>query len=504
MMPIAHTPSSSAVTRRRFFGNNVTSCKFSRHTSSNYLLNAKAAASTLPALEDQWLAKNMQSFHAANTPDGISAFRAKNWEALQTLRMPTKRNEEYRFTDLSVLTQSTLQAPVSSSGPSLTKDEISKVHSLPEADQTRVLILDGVFQPHLSTLNGLPAGLYVGDMSQAPPGTAALLGSQAFSRGGPFAVINGAAAEDVLVISVASRVVLDTPLHILYLSSGSGTESVRSCSAPRLLLHAAEGSAIEVVEEFAGVPGGTGRYFSCAVSEMILEKDSQVKHSYIEEDSSASVHMKGTLVHQAEQSMYKLTEARLGSGLSRHDVGVEQGGADTHTTLRHFLVAGPSQLHDLHTKLELSHPRGQAVQLHKCIVAHSTGKGVFDGNVKVNKLAQKTDAQQLSRNLLLVPLATVNVKPNLQIIADDVKCTHGCSVSDLREDELFYFRARGIDIEAARRALVSSFGAEVTQQLKYKALMARVQASVAATLLAGGDSSTSSNVNADEEPYGVS
>lgn len=111
----------------------------------------------------------------------------------------------------------------------------------------------------------------------------------------------------------------------------------------------------------------------------------------------------------------------------------------------------------------LDHPNGKANQLHKCIAAHSSARGVFDGNVQVNKLAQQTDAKQLSRNLLLVPRATVSVKPNLQIVADDVKCTHGCTVSDLEEDELFYFLSRGIDAETARQALVYSFGLEVVQ-----------------------------------------
>ncbi len=108
--------------------------------------------------------------------------------------------------------------------------------------------------------------------------------------------------------------------------------------------------------------------------------------------------------------------------------------------MRHFLLVGEAQLADLHSKLVLDHPGGEADQLHKCIVSAPSGRGVFDGNVKVNRAAQKTDAGQLSRNLLLVPRATVNVKPNLQIVADDVKCTHGCAVSDLSEEELFYFR----------------------------------------------------------------
>jgi Fe-S cluster assembly protein SufD len=161
--------------------------------------------------------------------------------------------------------------------------------------------------------------------------------------------------------------------------------------------------------------------------------------------------------------------------LCRHEVNIQQLGEKTKTVMKHFLLCGKGQLHDLHTTLRLDHPEGEADQLHKCIVSDATGHGVFDGNVQVNKHAQRTDAGQLSRNLLLVPKATVNVKPNLQIIADDVKCTHGCAVCDLSDDELFYFRARGIDAETARQALVYSFGAEVVQLLGHDELVKRMR-----------------------------
>jgi Fe-S cluster assembly protein SufD len=150
--------------------------------------------------------------------------------------------------------------------------------------------------------------------------------------------------------------------------------------------------------------------------------------------------------------------------------------------MKHFVLCGARQLHDLHTSLRLDHPEGVADQVHKCIVSEASGHGVFDGNVQVNKAAQLTDAGQLSRNLLLAPRATVNVKPNLQIIADDVKCTHGCAVSDLSAEEMFYFRSRGIDASTARRALVYSFGAEVLQQLEHKELVQRLADAVNAKL----------------------
>eukprot|EP01025_Chloroclados_australasicus_P026874 TRINITY_DN2668_c0_g1_i8.p3 TRINITY_DN2668_c0_g1~~TRINITY_DN2668_c0_g1_i8.p3 ORF type:complete len:209 (+),score=35.49 TRINITY_DN2668_c0_g1_i8:478-1104(+) len=184
---------------------------------------------------------------------------------------------------------------------------------------------------------------------------------------------------------------------------------------------------------------------------------------------------KSTFVEQSKRSKYTIIEACIGGKLVRHDLGIEQLGEETSTTMRHFVFCGADTIHDLHSKLHLQHPLGEADQLHKCIVTHSSGRGVFDGNVKVERLAQKTDAQQLSRNLLLVPKATVNVKPNLQIIADDVKCTHGCAVSDLSEDEIFYLQSRGISKQVARQALVYSFGGEIIREFGYEAIAKRLQ-----------------------------
>jgi len=173
---------------------------------------------------------------------------------------------------------------------------------------------------------------------------------------------------------------------------------------------------------------------------------------------------------QESFSTYELVEISTGGKLSRHNLHVEQMGPDTVTNLSAFHISQTNQTQDLHSKLTLDHPRAHSQQIHKCIVANSSGQAVFDGNIKVNRYAQQTDAGQLTRTLLLAPRATANVKPNLQIIADDVKCSHGATISDLEDDQLFYFLARGIDLETARDALVFSFGSEVVSKLQYEPL----------------------------------
>jgi Fe-S cluster assembly protein SufD len=187
-----------------------------------------------------------------------------------------------------------------------------------------------------------------------------------------------------------------------------------------------------------------------------------------------------------KKSTYKLVEAEIGGRLSRHNLQVIQLGPETHTEFSTFSLSSQRQVQDLHSRLVLNHPRGTSRQLHKCIVTHRSGQAVFDGNVKVNRLAQQTDAGQLSRSLLLAPGATVNVKPNLQIIADDVKCTHGAAISDLEEDQLFYFQARGIDALTARSALVFSFAADVFQSLGNDSLQKRLEGLVKSALASDG------------------
>ncbi|GAB4814356.1 hypothetical protein N2152v2_001402 [Parachlorella kessleri] len=428
----------------------------------------------------------------------LATLRSSCQSALATMRMPTTRNEDFRFTDVTPILQSTLQ-PASPAAAS--EDSIAAAvarHNLKQPAAAVVVVVDGVVHDTLGCAGCLPTGVYVGGLEGAPKDVISFaLGSQSRSRGGPFATLNGALAQDAVVVHIPANTTLDRPIHILYLSSTAdasagapggasthqSTKSAVPVSAPRLLCMLEEGASAEVVEEFAPLrQDAEGGYLVTAVAEFELDDGSLMKHSYVQTEAGPAFHLKATLVNQGTESSYTLTEASLGGSLTRHDLGIEQSGPATQSHMCSFLLCGDRQLHDLHSRLRLDHPNGAADQLHKCIVSHSSGRGVFDGNVKVNRLAQKTDAQQLSRNLLLAPRATVNVKPNLQIIADDVKCTHGCAVSDLEEDELFYLRSRGISPATARQMLVYSFGREVVQGLKDEALMERVEAAVQRTL----------------------
>lgn len=486
----------------------------------NYRTSAVSAASDVSAparvptpSSDRWLADTLQACEVQSPPltsnNQQGFLQALNAASRQTLesgvgRLPTTRDEEYRFTDISPLLQRPLKRPQLQPGAPANSSIADAIrhHQMKQQLTASIVLIDGVLsQEHSKVTAEEKGGVYVGSLAGAPADVVQFaLGSQSKARGGPFATLNGALAQDVVLVYVPAKRTLVHPIHVLHLASpsvatagSSNAHNIRTVSAPRLLVILEEGSAAEVVEEFAALnlPDDSsssqeteqGGYFVNSVTECELDDGSELQHRYVQLEATAdAIHFKSTLVTQGSQSRYALTEARLGGSMSRHDVDIQQVGPETETSMRSFLLAGPSQLQDLHSKLRLEHPQGVAQQLHKCIAIDATSRGVFDGNVRVGRRAQKTDAQQLSRNLLLAPRATVNVKPNLQIIADDVKCTHGCAVSDLEENELFYLRSRGIDEASARRLLVYSFGREVVCGLRDEELLNRVEVAASKAL----------------------
>lgn len=346
-------------------------------------------------------------------------------------------------------------------------------------------IVDGYIVDSLSGLSGLPEGVFVGSLSNLSSEGIVKRVSEYLANfeGDLFWSLNGVGAPDLVVVYVPEGCRVETPLHLRYCSmKGSEFGSNKlPVSNPRVLVLVEKGGEVGIVEEFVGEDRDKC-YWTNSVLEVIIGEGATVSHSYVQTQSLGAAHVKWTSIRQESASTYKLVEISSGGKLSRHNLHVQQVGPDTVTELSTLHLCINDQTQDLHSRLILDHPRGYTNQLHKCIVAHPRGQAVFDGNVRVNRYAQQTDAGQLTRSLLLVPQATVNLKPNLQIIADDVKCSHGAAISDLEDDQLFYFQARGIDLETARRALIFSFGAEVIERIPVASLREKAKIHIAELL----------------------
>ena len=491
---------------------------------------AAAAASAedgAASWSDEWFSGAYERCKTEDSSAGpLNSFRGRCRSALARARFPSRRDEvrpsrrratlprtrtasarpadrgarvprpgarqSYRFTDLSQLVGSECSPPPPGSreGEELVGRAVEGAAAA-EAGTLRLVIVDGIFRPGLSQMHGLDEGVFVGSSRSHNRDAARSVLSRAHGsvQGSlkvdtVFASLNGACAPDVVAVDVAPGVRAGHPLQVVYISTGAdrGAGGALSTSFPRVSITVGAGASLSVLETFASAQDGAEdarAHFCCPVLEVSLAEGAELRHDYTQQSSRGAFHIRQTCVEQAERSTYNFTGVDTGSSLSRHNLFVGQGGRDTHTALHSFAMVSKDQLIDLHSDIDLDHPSGTTDQLHKCIVAHASSRGVFDGSVHVRKPAQQTDAGQLCRSLLLNRNATVNVKPNLQIHADDVKCTHGATISDLEEDQLFYLRSRGVSSEDARKTLVYSFGLEVVGRIGSESTRKRLAAVLA-------------------------
>jgi len=421
------------------------------------------------------------------TNDMLDDSRKFSLSSLKTKKIPNKRFEEYRFTDLRPFNTSDLALPTSIKPDSLKK----YLEHLPtsQAEAPYAVIIDGVFSPQHSSLKNLPRGMYVdsfASLKSSSIGTDCLSNYDTVvsSSGGFFAFLNSATTKDPFcIIMDPNTTLINQSLHLIIISSNLNEDSkTTNYSAPKIYIWMGEEARLKVTEEYVSL--GSGLKIVNSVMECLVSKGAEIIHQYIQTEVSNHTcsHFKSTIVNQMEKSQYSCTEIRIGGGTNRHDLILNQLGPNTLTNMKHFILASENQTQDLHSKVTLDFPKGSLNQLHKCIVAHSSGQGVFDGNVKVNQMASKTNAQQISRNLLLNQRSSVYVKPNLQIIAEDVRCTHGCTVSELDESLTLYLASRGIKKKLAQQVLIRSFGLEIINYLGNTDLRNRIEDDLLLTL----------------------
>ncbi|MEL6580298.1 MAG: Fe-S cluster assembly protein SufD [Cyanobacteria bacterium J06621_12] len=383
--------------------------------------------------------------------------QSKNW--LSRLSVPTRKDEDWRFIDLSSLAAGKFVATPS-------RIQTSCQASLPETENSRLVFINGVYDAELSDISALPEGIYVGSLNNLPVDYDAAKYFAQQPGADAFTALNTAGGNDVAVVWVKQNIALETPIQLLFIADG---EEAASFAQPRTLAVAETGSNVSLIEEYSG----TGEYFTNAVTEVFVSGNARVNHTRIQQESDASYHIGKTAVSQQRDSHYTLNEINLGAKLYRHNPEMWQQGEQTETDLNGLTVATGEQTSDTHSIIALTKPYGSTNQLHKCIVS-DRAHTVFNGKVFVPKEAQQTDATQLNRNLILSPKARVDTKPELQITADNVKCAHGATVSQLEADEIFYLRSRGLSENDANQLLIDAFAAEIVDRLPLESLRNKI------------------------------
>ncbi|MFB6275142.1 MAG: Fe-S cluster assembly protein SufD [Halothece sp.] len=384
---------------------------------------------------------------------------AANWVAES--RMPHRKDEEWRFTDISPLLEHQFQK---SQSVEVSPDAVTSLH-LPEASQSRLVFVNGRYAPNLSNVDNVPAGVTVASLADLDAQQQSQVTEYLTQQEGGeelFTALNTAGFDETAVVWVPANTEVETPLHLLFLSAGEETPALIQ---PRLLVIAETSAKVSLVEQYASLSATSpAPYFNNPVTEVWLAGNAEVNHVRLQQEASNSFHFTKTAVTQAQDSRYACYPISLGAQVSRHDFDVFQTGTQVNTRLYGLVLGNGEQVLDTHSAIAFRHPHSSADQLHKCILDDSA-RAVFNGKMFVPQAAQMTDAAQLNRNLLLSQKAHVDTKPELNITADNVQCSHGATVSQLEAEELFYLRSRGLDNHAASNLLINAFAAEIINQI---------------------------------------
>lgn len=383
---------------------------------------------------------------------------------------PHRRDEEWRFTDIRPIlgTPFTLagfdqsQLPSSPLGATL----------FPELTGHRLVFVNGRFAPELSTIGDLPEGVVVGNIADTlqthPDLTLGLLTQTPLWGVNAFSLLNEAFLEDGALIYLPRHAVVEAPILLVYISNPGEQTTV---AHPRTLVSAGENSQVTLVESYLGT-GGTS--LTNALTEIYADQNAQIDHYKVTQEATDSYHIATTRIELQRSANFTSHSITLGGKIVRNDINAGLRGEGIECTLNGLYLGRDQQLIDNHTAIDHAMPHCNSHEVYKGIL-DDRARGVFNGKIYVRQDAQKTDAKQTNQTLLLSAEATINTKPQLEILADDVRCTHGATVGQLNADALFYLRSRGISKEQARAMLTFAFGNDIVNRIKVEPIRAELE-----------------------------
>ncbi len=410
--------------------------------------------------------------------EGPGWLRTLREEAIARFRergFPTSRNEEWRHTSVAPIARTAFRRAES---VELGPPQLARLAALSFAGALsgpRAVFINGRLDPLQSTLPSIP-GLSLRSLREAlacePERLAGVLGAQAPAARGAFVALNAAFFEDGALVEVAPGAVLREPVHLIYLSTARwGHEP--TLSHPRTLVLAGRGGEATLIESYGGLEGEA--YFTNAVTEVRLEDASRLDHYKLQRESDRAFHGSTLAVRQGRDARFADHSISLGGALVRQEIDALLDGEGCECVLNGLFMASDAQHMDVHTRLEHAKPHGLSRELYTGVL-DGRARGVFHGKILVRPDAQKTDAHQANRNLLLSREALVHSTPALEIFADDVKCKHGSTTGQLDAAALFYLRSRGIGEQAARSLLIYAFASDILGRVRIPAVRASLEA----------------------------
>jgi len=403
---------------------------------------------------------------AGKGPSWLVSFRDEAMAGFREKNFPTLHDEAWKYTSLEPLLKLAFTPAYGKPSNGAKANLAGK--SPGESAGPRMVFVNGTYVPSLSSLAGLPGKVKMVNLKSVWTSEGGLMERHWSSRNaaqrGIFSELNSAFFHDGVLLHLPKDSFSEKPLEVIYFSSSQDRNMI---SHPRNLVIAEKGSRSTVIERYIGLDESV--YFTNAVTDFVLEEGASVEFYRIQKEGRQAFHISDTHVSAGRDSRFVSFNLDAGGGLVRNYLEVAMRAEGSECDLNGLYVADHAQHIDNETVIDHLKPQGTSRQLYKGIL-DGKAEAVFSGKIFVRQDAQKTDAAQKNKNLLLSDEAKVDTKPQLEIFADDVKCAHGAAVGQLNEDEIFYLRSRGMDEEAAKRVLTYGFAHEIVDRIRLEPL----------------------------------
>lgn len=401
--------------------------------------------------------------------DWLEQQRRRDLERFSKVGFPTQRDEDWRYTPLRPITSKAFSAVSESAlagAPVIDSAVNLESFKIPALDSYQIIFIDGQHDSSQSAAGLAQAGVTIETMSSVlenqPQSIEKLLGSVLTSYNHGFTSLNNAFYKDGVVIRLAENAQLDKPIELVFLS-----QSEMMISQPRNLVVAEKNSKAQIIERYVSI--GDSHTLTNSATEIILEQNAELDYHVVQTQSKSAYQVCGIWAKQAAGSRFSCRTITLGGALVRNDLRTELNGPKAHCDMFGVFNLTGKQHVDNHTTIAHNAEDCTSSELYKGVL-DQRARGVFHGRIKVAPDAQKTDAQQTNNTLLLSPDAEIDTKPQLEIYADDVKCSHGATIGQIDESALFYLRSRGIDQTQARALLTYAFVHDVLNRINIEPL----------------------------------
>jgi Fe-S cluster assembly protein SufD len=409
----------------------------------------------------------------------LRTLRKDAFARFEELGWPGPRHEDWRFTNVAPLAERAFETLADADTARVTTGKLEQAGvSYAPGFGTRLVCVNGHFAERFSASAGAPKDTFTTALSNAlaarannplAPLVEPHLARHARFEDHPFVALNTAFFQDGGFLLIPPGTVLERPVYLIF---ATGPRQKPLATHPRNLVVVGKGSQVTLVEMYLGL--GDNICFTNAVTEIVAGEGAVIDHYKLQQESPQAFHVAVTQVHQDRASVFRSHYIGLGGALVRNEVRATLDAEGCECTLNGLYLAGGTQHMDNHTVIDHARPHCASHELYKGIL-DGKARGVFNGKIFVRQDAQKTDAKQTNQTLLLSEDAVINTKPQLEIFADDVKCTHGATVGQLSADALFYLRSRGLGLSEARSLLTYAFANDIIERIQVEPLRRRLE-----------------------------